>query len=144
MLIHDIKMNSVSITECEYGKWGDNCAEDCLCSVDHAVSCNTNDGRCQCMDGWTSGTCSEDIDECLSQDTCNALSESCINTDGSYLCNCKDGFLRNSSLLCEGLCSIDNVHRKTSWYQRFMTYQKVFSVLCTWNIVIIKLSCQTC
>ena len=55
------------------------------------------------MDGWTSDTCIVDIDECLSQDACDNTTGSCINTDGSYACTCKDGFLRNASKACEGL-----------------------------------------
>ena len=55
------------------------------------------------MSGWTSETCSDDIDECLSQDACNATTETCINTEGSYTCSCKNGFLRNEDKICEGL-----------------------------------------
>ena len=78
-------------------------AQECQCSMDHTVSCNATGGRCQCMSGWTSETCSDDIDECLSQDACNATTETCINTEGSYTCSCKNGFLRNEDKICEGL-----------------------------------------
>ena len=81
---------------------GDNCANQCVCSIDHTPSCNTTNGHCQCMDGWTSETCSDDINECLMEDTCNATTENCINTEGSYACICKNGFLRNEDKLCEG------------------------------------------
>ena len=98
-----IQMNARLIIECEYGKWGEECAENCLCSQDHTVKCSPVDGSCQCVDGWTSDTCSEDVNECLSQDACDNTTESCINNDGSYMCSCKDGFLRNSNKACEGL-----------------------------------------
>ena len=43
-----------------------------------------------------------DIDECVQGDPCNTVANSeCKNTDGSYNCQCKDGFVMNGHN-CEG------------------------------------------
>ena len=43
-----------------------------------------------------------DIDECAQGDPCNIVANSeCKNTDGSYNCQCKDGFVMNGRN-CEG------------------------------------------
>lgn len=43
-----------------------------------------------------------DVDECKSNIlSCNTASDNCVNTIGSYRCECKDGF-RNVSGQCEG------------------------------------------
>lgn len=41
-----------------------------------------------------------DINECGSGDVCPQDS-TCVNTDGSFTCNCNDGFVMNGAL-CEG------------------------------------------
>lgn len=45
---------------------------------------------CSCQQGWTGQTCNQDIDECK-QDPCPAGSR-CINTEGSFKCECPLGF----------------------------------------------------
>ena len=47
--------------------------------------------------------CLSDIDECAALvDPCNAVANSaCKNTNGSYSCLCKDGFVKNGPV-CEG------------------------------------------
>ena len=43
-----------------------------------------------------------DIDECAQGDPCNTVANSeSKNTDGSYKCQCKDGFVKNGDN-CEG------------------------------------------
>ena len=43
-----------------------------------------------------------DIDECAQGDPCHTVANSeCKNTDGSYKCQCKDGFVMNGHN-CEG------------------------------------------
>ncbi|XP_071826466.1 uncharacterized protein [Apostichopus japonicus] len=49
---------------------------------------------CDCLENYqrgTDGIC-VDIDECAFT-TCPGLNRQCVNTDGSYVCNCRDGFL---------------------------------------------------
>lgn len=44
---------------------------------------------------------STDIDECI--DHMSKCSQSCINTPGSYVCDCNQGFkLENDSITCSG------------------------------------------
>ena len=47
--------------------------------------------------------CCADVDEC-SEPTLNAcdITQNCINTFGSYICICKDGYTSNG-LICEGM-----------------------------------------
>jgi hypothetical protein len=48
--------------------------------------------KCECMLGYTGVVCSEDIDECITdQHRCTADS-ACENSVGSYTCICSDTF----------------------------------------------------
>ena len=51
-----------------------------------------------------------DIDECGAPvDPCNTVANSaCNNTNGSYICQCKDGFVENGPN-CEGAVKINNI-----------------------------------
>eukprot|EP00729_Bicosta_minor_P013171 gene13171-26738_t len=45
---------------------------------------------CACNDGWQGDDCNKDVDECESGN--NDCDHVCINTDGSFKCNCYDGY----------------------------------------------------
>jgi len=55
---------------------------------------------CTCEDGWTDSNCDRDVDECARNiDTCAKWSD-CTNTDGSFTCACKNGFIGDGSVGC--------------------------------------------
>ena len=44
-----------------------------------------------------------DIDECASEDT-NNCGQTCVNTEGSYFCQCDDGYrLESDGYTCVGM-----------------------------------------
>ena len=43
-----------------------------------------------------------DINECTGINLCDASRSDCINTDGSYRCHCRIGFIQQDSLRCGG------------------------------------------
>ena len=49
-----------------------------------------------------------DINECMrSESLCDQL---CMNTDGSYYCDCTHGYVLNSSnAMCDSKCALSNV-----------------------------------
>uniref|UniRef100_A0A1X7UBP4 Uncharacterized protein n=1 Tax=Amphimedon queenslandica TaxID=400682 RepID=A0A1X7UBP4_AMPQE len=51
---------------------------------------------CSCNAGWSGGACSIDIDECTTSNSplCHSLAR-CINTLGSYRCQCQSGYVFN-------------------------------------------------
>jgi len=50
-----------------------------------------------------------DIDECLEYNDCHQM---CLNTDGSYQCNCNTGFvLTVDNRTCEGNCNYCEIHK---------------------------------
>ncbi|XP_019861229.1 PREDICTED: fibrillin-2-like [Amphimedon queenslandica] len=52
----------------------------------------TGSNYCTCNAGWTGETCDNDINECLSgTKLCHDLAE-CVNTNGSYECQCQSGY----------------------------------------------------
>lgn len=56
---------------------------------------------CVCKLGWTGENCTVDINECENnQDICGN-EKVCQNLEGSYMCNCKEGFQKNEDS-CEG------------------------------------------
>ena len=46
-----------------------------------------------------------DIDECLvNTNSCNISTSMCVNSNGSYFCQCLDGFMNISRLHCASMC----------------------------------------
>ncbi|XP_045193379.2 uncharacterized protein LOC123549396 [Mercenaria mercenaria] len=89
-----------SCIPCEDGKWGLDCGNTCNCV--QAVYCDKSFG-CVCQTGWTGTLCDVDIDECQAEiDPCSVLHD-CKNTQGSYVCNCKEGYLENARKSCENI-----------------------------------------
>ena len=49
--------------------------------------------HCDCNTGYNGTFCENDIDECLlAKNPCNEKFGNCVNTQGSYRCNCKPGY----------------------------------------------------
>ena len=55
-----------------------------------------------CLNLITFSSCTLDIDECLSDSSPCSENALCTNNDGSYSCNCKQGFTGNGTV-CEGM-----------------------------------------
>lgn len=83
-----------SCTECDTVHWGVNCNQSCDCTQ-NSISCDSKFG-CQCKDGWSGTHCEVNIDECVGGGPCGGL-ENCEDTPGSYVCQCKAGYLRNQT-----------------------------------------------
>ncbi|KYK70539.1 microneme protein MIC7 [Toxoplasma gondii TgCatPRC2] len=87
------------INECLDNRGG--CAEH--------TDCINNDGAavtCRCLPGYTGndgkpGRACKDINECEEPDHCPENSV-CINTPGSYRCECKTGFAKDAEGMCTG------------------------------------------
>ncbi|CAL1529150.1 unnamed protein product, partial [Lymnaea stagnalis] len=80
-----------SCIECDKYHWGPACVNECNCSLNGTAQCSRVTG-CVCRPGWAGQTCSSDIDECSAVvPPCPSLSN-CINTPGSYRCQCRVGY----------------------------------------------------
>ncbi|XP_061188739.1 uncharacterized protein LOC133196904 [Saccostrea echinata] len=96
-LMPDLK----SCTACDAVHWGVNCNQSCDCTQ-NALSCDPKFG-CRCKEGWTGTHCETNINECQDGGPCGAL-ENCVDTPGSYVCQCKGGYQRNdTSGNCENI-----------------------------------------
>ncbi|KAK3590313.1 hypothetical protein CHS0354_034248 [Potamilus streckersoni] len=93
-----IESDRSSCKICELPKYGENCNNTCQCGQG-AIECDHTKG-CICSKTWTGTNCDEDIDECLVPNICNDSFKICLNTNGSYRCNCKDGYTLNASGSC--------------------------------------------
>ncbi|XP_050090231.1 uncharacterized protein LOC126574213 [Anopheles aquasalis] len=49
--------------------------------------------RCSCPKGFTGTHCEQDVNECREFKPCD---QTCYNTEGSYYCTCRDGFMLQS------------------------------------------------
>nr|XP_002126724.2 uncharacterized protein LOC100184765 isoform X1 [Ciona intestinalis] len=80
------------------------CMDGSNCGSSNGLASNvyiTGSGHsCTCNSGYTGDgfTCT-DIDECTGN-PCNAVSENCTNTPGSYKCDCKPGYVRANETSC--------------------------------------------
>ncbi|KAH3747337.1 hypothetical protein DPMN_181762 [Dreissena polymorpha] len=65
--------------------------------MSHTSVCNTVNGSCTCDAGWVGTECKTDVNECASANgfKCHANS-TCVNTLGSYTCDCDPGFKTSS------------------------------------------------
>ena len=80
----------LSLTGCELPYYGVNCSQECKCGpgVDR---CDPVSG-CVCQSGWTRNNCDTDIDECQENPIICGDAMICHNTEGSYRCDCQNGF----------------------------------------------------
>lgn len=104
---------------CNSGFFGDgltctkgDCSDD-ACGLNEECISPTNPS-CRCKTGfkrifWESyGTeICRDIDECVTTDICDKEAE-CVNTHGSYECNCLEGNFGNGKTCFQGSCSDSN------------------------------------
>ncbi|TRZ00088.1 hypothetical protein DNTS_004640 [Danionella cerebrum] len=86
--------------ECCYG-WKKNnkghCEAQCEPGCKHGECVGPN--KCKCFPGYTGKTCSQDLNECgLKPRPCE---HRCMNTFGSYMCYCLNGYM----LLADGSCA---------------------------------------
>ncbi|XP_062579994.1 protein eyes shut homolog, partial [Saccostrea cucullata] len=87
-----LNADKVSCTECKEPYYGENCSQICTCGPG-MDKCNPVSG-CDCLEGWAGETCSDDIDECKSNQSICGFDKVCQNLEGSYICNCREGFQR--------------------------------------------------
>ncbi|XP_077073021.1 epidermal growth factor-like protein 6 isoform X1 [Siphateles boraxobius] len=86
--------------ECCYG-WKKNsnglCEAQCDLGCKHGECVGPN--KCKCFSGYTGKTCSQDLNECgLKPRPCE---HRCMNTFGSYMCYCLNGYM----LMPDGSCA---------------------------------------
>lgn len=93
-------------TVCNPGFYGENCETQCRCGRG-SKECDNTKG-CVCGPGWRGETCDDDINECDSS-PCTGEHEVCLNTPGSFRCDCLQGF-KNSSGTCEDIDECQEPH----------------------------------
>lgn len=90
---------SFYIKACDKYFYGENCETPCKCERG-ALTCDRIKG-CVCKSGWTGESCEQDVDECKSN-PCSGHHDICVNTPGSYRCECTPGF-RKMNGFCKGI-----------------------------------------
>ena len=79
--------------------------------LENTADCDDVIGACTCSSGWEGDTCETNIDECVtSPDVCGDDRKLCIDTDGSYECDCDSGFTINAASECLGNYIRNPVH----------------------------------
>ncbi|KAK7092657.1 hypothetical protein V1264_008370 [Littorina saxatilis] len=89
-------------SDCKQGLYGENCTNNCTCNLENVASCDTVNGTCTCKAGWEGVNCDDDIDECVTSCVTCPDNSACLNTAGSYICQCHTGFVRNATGVCAG------------------------------------------
>lgn len=68
----------------------DSCTQAiCIIPCQNGGDCSQPD-TCTCLPGWSGNYCEQDVNECYSQE--HRCAQHCINTAGSYQCECRDGY----------------------------------------------------
>ena len=71
--------------------------------MDNTATCNKVTGSCTCFTGWQNETCNINIDECtITPNLCNDTLKTCVDTQGSYQCDCTGGYILDGSSVCIG------------------------------------------
>ncbi|XP_062601606.1 uncharacterized protein LOC134263292 [Saccostrea cucullata] len=85
--------NGYVCTGCQNFTFGVQCFDKCSCVPNKTDECDAIDGKCRCKKGWTGSDCSEDVDECQGKNQiCSTeLYQTCVNTPGSFHCECRFG-----------------------------------------------------
>ena len=102
----------VYISACSGETYGVNCELECTCISVNTENCDSVNGQCTCKAGWTGENCTDDIDECDSNTTCEDVLQTCVNTDGSFTCECVDGYTGTKLRTCEGMSVVISVKVK--------------------------------
>jgi hypothetical protein len=88
--------------ECRLPTWGENCANQCSCTGRGADRCDRVKG-CICEAGWQGDTCDVDVNECdITENVCSESRKECVNTQGSFSCNCRKGYTEKGNGTCQG------------------------------------------
>ncbi|KAK2157060.1 hypothetical protein NP493_1917g00009 [Ridgeia piscesae] len=109
--------------QCKRGFAGMNCEtdiDDCSSTpCMNGATCQdaTDSYTCQCLSGYNGTNCETDVDECnMNTDSCTDL-QLCINTPGSFKCECKQGY-RMENEICK---DIDECSEQSSGCQQNCT-----------------------
>lgn len=83
--------------------YGEECKEMCMCSLTSAT-CDPVRG-CICDALWTGPSCDIDVDECEDANACTETDKVCVNTVGSFECQCRSGYMLDENNACIGKCN---------------------------------------
>ncbi|XP_055997526.1 fibrillin-2-like isoform X2 [Ostrea edulis] len=87
---YSLNADKTSCSVCDLPNYGENCSQVCECGPG-VKRCDPVSG-CICLPGWTEKNCSVDIDECQLNPSICGSNKLCHNTEGSYRCDCLQGF----------------------------------------------------
>ncbi|XP_052777286.1 uncharacterized protein LOC128214704 isoform X2 [Mya arenaria] len=139
-------MDSAGIcTVCRAGLFGKNCENTCGCNIENTVLCDHVTGNCTCKQGWSGGDCTDDVDECKGEtDVCSTRPNStCINSDGSFKCECNEGFFENGPL-CNDVDECKLIHNCTFPGQECVNKLGSYSCKCKRGYHGDGISCTMC
>jgi hypothetical protein len=119
---------------CPDGLWGPDCRFQCHCLLD---KCDKSLGCSRCEDsGWTGPDCDRNVDECSGADVPCGNDSKCIDTPGSYRCECGpwrrflDAYGQTCD--CESLENVQMFH-----YIASIALLRLWGLQCVFNQIII-------
>ncbi|XP_059158915.1 tolloid-like protein 1 [Physella acuta] len=103
---YNTKLVGNQCVECTGLTYGRNCERSCsTCVKNNTQRCDNVTGQCICLPGWSGSTCADDVDECSFSGNLKVCRETtgnyyCVNTPGSYRCDCFQGFEKAPNGTC--------------------------------------------
>ncbi|GFO24162.1 fibrillin-1 [Plakobranchus ocellatus] len=89
---YQLSADRLSCDGCASNRYGVNCGNTCNCrGRDANGGCDAVKG-CRCVPQWTGESCTEDFDECDANPNLCSEEQNCVNTAGSYRCECPSGY----------------------------------------------------
>ncbi|KAG8186701.1 hypothetical protein JTE90_015639 [Oedothorax gibbosus] len=115
----DFEVRKDGATESDINKFVDNDPLGCYCGKHGNCTLSESGTKyCHCENGYVeeSEIC-EDIDECLGYKPCNDEHARCVNTPGSYRCDCEAGYsvVKDSYKVKSNICMEEYNPWKIAW-----------------------------
>ncbi|XP_059158914.1 cubilin-like [Physella acuta] len=140
---YNTKLDGSQCLACTNLTYGRNCERSCsTCDKTNTQRCDNVTGQCICLPGWSGSTCADDVDECRFSGNLRVCRETtgnyhCVNTIGSYRCDCNQGYEKVANGTCTPIVCNFTLNASTGNITSPYYPENYYSLIpCTWTITV--------